>query len=80
MGYEPGTHGRNGRVDDYESESWESEFPNIDIRHLDNLTTSRRDKEQYRNKKFTEGWLEADEVPGWGVTKGRFEELLIAIR
>lgn len=76
MGYEPGTHGRAERVDDYKHETWMSEFPNIDIRHNKNLTKSRWRKEEFRNQRFTRGWTEADEVPGWGRTRGRFREVL----
>lgn len=67
MGFEPGTHKRNERVDDYRAKSWISEYPNIDIRHDKNLTPSRWNKEQFRNQKYTEGWIEGDSVPGWGV-------------
>ena len=76
MGFEPGTHGRGERVDDYKSESWESKFPNIDIRHDKNLTPSRWSKDQFRNQRYTKGWQEADCVPGWEWEKGKFSELL----
>jgi hypothetical protein len=76
MGFEPGTHNRADRVDDYKSEAWMSEYPNIDIRHGNNLTRTRWRKDQFRNQRYTKGWTEADEVPGWGVTKGRFPEFL----
>jgi len=74
MGFEPGTHGRAERVDDYKSGSWESEFPNIDIRHDKNLTPSRWGKEQFRNQKYTKGWQETDEVPGWVEILDIFEQ------
>lgn len=76
MGFEPGTHGRSERVDDYKSNNWESKFPNIDIRHDLNLTPSRWSPDQFRNQHYTKGWQEADEIPGWGLVKGRFIELL----
>lgn len=79
MGFEPGTHNRKERVDDYKAESWMSEYPNIDIRHNHNLTPSRWRKDQFRNQRYTEGWTEADTVPGWGQTKSRFTELLNGI-
>jgi len=66
MGFEPGTHNRKERVDDYKSEKWESEYPNLDIRHDRNLTPNRWSKDQFRNKKYTEGWREASELEGWG--------------
>jgi len=76
MGYEPGTHGRAERVDDYGCETWMSEQPNIDLRHGNNLTPTRWKREQFRNQRFTKGWTEADSVPGWGRTLGRMDEFL----
>jgi hypothetical protein len=76
MGYEPGTHGRADRVDDYKCDTWMSEGPNIDLRHEHNLTPSRWRKDQFRNQRYTRGWTEADEVPGWGRTKGRMGAFL----
>ncbi len=58
-GYEPGTH--NGRA-----ESWQSEQPILDLRHDNNLTKNRWTKEEFRNKKNTAGWIEQDNIPGWG--------------
>lgn len=67
MGFEPGTHHRAAKVDDLTSGSWRSQFPNIDIRHSDNLSPTKWKKEQYRNQKFTQGWTESDidHIPGW---------------
>ena len=65
MGYEPGTHNRAERVDDYGHETWMGERPNLDIRHRGNLTETRWRREQFRNQKYTRGWTEADEVPPW---------------
>ena len=76
MGFEPGTHRRKERVDDYWHDTWMSETPNIDIRHGGNLTKSRWSKDQFRNQRFTKGWTIADEVPGWGITKGKVDDLL----
>ena len=76
VGYEPGTHRRAQRVDDLTSESWQSKFPNIDIRHDTNLSPTRWKKEEFRNQKFTKGWLETDsEIPGWGKTKDLIKKL-----
>lgn len=80
MGFEPGTHNRPERVDDYKAETWMSAVPNIDIRHDTNLTASRWTREEFRDKRFTIGWTESDRVPGWGVTEGRFSEFLDALR
>jgi hypothetical protein len=66
MGFEPGTHKRAERVDDYGSDSWQSAYPNVDIRHGGNLTPSRWSKEQFRDQRYTAGWIESDEIPGWG--------------
>lgn len=69
LGFEPGTSKRASRVDNYTAESWESPFPNIDIRHDKNLTQSRWSPDEFRNKRYADGWTEADEIPGWGKTK-----------
>ena len=45
--------------------SWESELPNVDIRHEGNLTKSRWTKEKFRNKKYTKGWTESSIIHGW---------------
>lgn len=67
MGFEPGTHGREERVDNYKADSWESRRPNVDIRdHGTNVTPSKWSPDQYRNKKYAEGWKETDDIPGWG--------------
>ncbi len=67
MGFEPGTHGRTEKVDDFKAESWSSEFPILDIRHDNNLTETRWTPEKFRNKKFADGWTESniDQIPGW---------------
>ena len=78
MGFEPGTHGRPEKVDDLVSDSYQSKFPNIDIRHDLNTTPSRWNKEEFRNEKFTDGWTESDvsKIPGWTIAEG---ELLQSI-
>lgn len=70
MGFEPGTHGRPERVDDIPAFSFMSEYPNIDIRHDNNFTSSRWKKEQFRNKRYTEGWREShiSKLPGWDLS------------
>jgi glycosyltransferase involved in cell wall biosynthesis len=79
MGFEPGTHNRRERVDDYKSEAWMSKHPNIDIRHRQNLTPSRWRQDQFRNQKNCRGWTLADNIPGWGQTKGRFKNFLTEV-
>ena len=47
--------------------SWESEQPNIDIRHDGNLTPTRWSPDEFRNKDNAKGWTEAEnEIPNWG--------------
>lgn len=58
QGFEPGTHGRAERVDDYGSDAWQSAEPIFDIRHGGNLTPSRWNRDQFRNDKYTRGWVE----------------------
>ena len=74
MGFEPGSHGRPQRVDDNGSEVWQSTVPNIDIRHEQSLTASRWSPTEFRSLRSCRGWTEADEVPGWGRTKDRFQD------
>lgn len=78
-GFEPGTHRRAERVDDYTAESFFSACPNVDLRHANNLTPSRWQKAQFRDQRYTRGWTEAEEVPGWGRTAGRMGEFLEAL-
>jgi len=72
IGYEPGRHtlprGTDGflTIDNYLPKSWESEFPNIDIRHDTNFTRSRWKKDEFYDHRNTEGWTEQDNIPGWG--------------
>lgn len=69
MGFEPGTHGRPERIDDYRSDRWESTFPNVDIRHGGNVSkeADRWSPNGYRNPRYAEGWQEStvDDIPGW---------------
>ena len=76
IGFEPGTHGREQRVDDYKAENYESTQPNVDIRHGGNATATRWNPEQFVNKKYTEGWKESKDIPGWG----RFEDFFGLIK
>lgn len=76
MGFEPGSHNRKERIDDLKSDTWSSEYPNIDIRHDQNLTRSRWRQDQFRDHRNCQDWIEADEVPGWGVTAGAFDSLI----
>lgn len=77
MGFEPGTHRRNERVDDTTYETYFSEYPSIDIRHSHNMTQNRWRKDQFRNQ--PQDWQMADGVPGWGLTLNNFDKVLNAI-
>ena len=76
IGFEPGKHKRPRGVDDHGFGSWMSAQPNVDIRHGFNLTRNRWSRDQFRDQRCCEGWTEADDVPGWGVTRDRFPEWL----
>ena len=72
MGFEPGSHNRPERVDDFKSEDWRSEFPNIDIRHGQNLTETRWQVSEFNSssqRRVSRSWKEADELPWWGSGK-----------
>jgi len=76
IGYEPGTHSFPRGIDKYKAISWESQYPNVDIRHAYNLTANRFRQDQFKNQRSCRGWLLADKIPGWGKTKGRFNEFI----
>ncbi len=67
MGFEPGTHGRPERVDDFKAEGWRSEIPNLDIRHGTNLTKSRWSQSEFRSQRSCRNWKESNisEIVGW---------------
>jgi glycosyltransferase involved in cell wall biosynthesis len=77
MGFEPGCHRPPRGVDNHPAERWMSPYPNIDLRHEHNLTRSRWNQDQFHNKNACLGWKMADEVPGWGQTKGRIDALIV---
>lgn len=52
----------------YGVENWQSEFPNICIRHEANLTKSKWSPDEFRNPQYAEGWKTSDHVPGWDNT------------
>jgi glycosyltransferase involved in cell wall biosynthesis len=79
LGFEPGKPSRHGGLDDIPRAPWWNERPIVDIRHGSNLTPSRWRREQFRNERYTRGWTEADEIPGWGRTAGRFDAWLAEV-
>lgn len=63
MGYEPGKVNRDG--EQATKQEWKSEFPNLDIKHKDNLTYAKLKRSAFKTVPI--GWKE-DEVqnlPGW---------------
>jgi glycosyltransferase involved in cell wall biosynthesis len=67
IGFEPGTTHRDEKVDDYKAEGWRSDYPNIDIRHDNNLTRSKWKQSDFRNQRSCRGWRETDdEIIPWG--------------
>lgn len=58
--YEPQTDKR---------ENYESQIPNVCIRHDKNITMSKWSVKDYRNKKYAKGWREisVEELPGWSL-------------
>jgi hypothetical protein len=66
-GYEPGT-GQSRRIERTKFESWESELPNLDVRHGMNWTGVKRMKQsEFRDKSTCQNWKEltVEEIPGW---------------
>lgn len=59
------------------TEIYKAAYPSIHINHDNNFTRKRMKKSQFKSE--PKDWLEADEVPGWGKTKGRFDEFLYDI-
>lgn len=71
--YEPGS---KQTVGSQLVENWQSSYPNLDIRHHNTLTRSKWSPDEFRNQRYAKGWKEASAVPGWGVTEGRFMEVI----
>lgn len=69
MGFEPGTHNREERIDDFKSGGWIGEYPNLDLRHENNLTRSKWKQSDFRSQRNCRNWQEKeidDDIPGWG--------------
>jgi len=58
------------------AESYFASGVSVDIRRSDAWTRRRMDRSQFRSEGSCKGWTESDSVPGWGKTKGRFNEFL----
>jgi hypothetical protein len=62
---------RQGRYKTYFAEG-----PSLDIRRRESWSRKRMDKSQFRSERSCRGWTEADEIPGWGTTRGRFDKFI----
>ena len=74
FGFSPGVHRISG-IRRHGVRDYSSEYPNIDVKHATNLTPSEWEEGAFP-KQASVGWQEADEVPGWGKTKDRFDDFL----
>jgi hypothetical protein len=63
-GFEPGTRKFVQELI-YMSDRFDSEYPNIDVRHAGNLTLSKWSPDDFRRKKYAVGWKTAYSVDGW---------------
>jgi hypothetical protein len=54
----------------YKADNWESEYPNIDIRHSRNWSgNGRMSPDEFKNKNNCLNWkqITPDEIPGWNI-------------
>ena len=58
IGFEPGTHHRDERVDDFKAEGYRAKYPSFDIRHSNNLTKSKWSQSEFRSPRSCRGWEE----------------------
>lgn len=59
--FEPGP-----KVGNWETGNWQSEYPNLDIRHKMTYTKSKWKPSEFRNPQYARGWRETfDVLPGW---------------
>lgn len=68
FGYEPGTKPkRRGGITNEEHEIWQSEYPNVDIRHGKTFSHPKTFLENFRH--YPELWQETtiDKIPGWNL-------------
>jgi glycosyltransferase involved in cell wall biosynthesis len=75
-GYEPGNHPFPRGIDNLPIIDFRTQNPILDIRHGKNLTKSRWDTSEFRDKSTCQDFRLCDEVPFWGVTKGRIKQLI----
>ena len=75
MGHAIGKRRYEG-VQHFHIRTFKSEHPNLDIRHSSNLSTSRFNFNETQRHELPPEWIRADEVPSWGKTRGRFDEII----
>ncbi|MBN1168255.1 hypothetical protein JXA63_00035 [Candidatus Woesebacteria bacterium] len=66
-GYEPGT-GQSRLIERTSFERFESKYPNLDVRHGDNWTgTKRMDPKEFRDKSTCQNFkvVDIEKIPGW---------------
>lgn len=69
-GYEPGTRRRkNGGYSDEKWDKWLSDFPNVDIRHLQTFSYSLISLRQMRRPPIDFVEVTLDKIPGWDLKK-----------
>jgi glycosyltransferase involved in cell wall biosynthesis len=66
-GYEPGSWLGRKTFMPIPTCDWSSKFPNIDIRHDQNLTASRWSQDQFHDKRTCQNWQEITTIEGWSV-------------
>jgi len=76
IGFEPASHHRPERIDDLQSDTWVAKYPNLDIKHGQNLTAARWSISEFRSQRNCRNWKESDEVPFWGTVANHFDEIL----
>jgi glycosyltransferase involved in cell wall biosynthesis len=77
MGHEPFTHNRVQWKTQFRFDVWQSEYPNVDIKHGANATGQRWRKDQYINQNLLINWRETDNaIDGWGSTSELAKTLL----
>ena len=76
MGYRPGKK----YIDDNRIEYFLSKYPNIDIKHGNNISKNRFKLNQFSCKeKIKDSFYLSKSIPYWGITEGRFDEFLRGI-
>ena len=67
IGYEPGKRVSKKRLGDYGVRHFKSEYPNVDVKHDDNITRKRFELDEYNCKeKIKDSWVSSYDIPYWG--------------